>query len=71
MVNLVAGKEIVPELIQDDFTPERLARETERLLASAEARQPMRGELAQVRENLGPPGAIERAADIIAGMIQN
>ena len=44
MVNLLAGKEIVPELIQDAFTPGRLARETERLLASAEARQAMRGD---------------------------
>jgi lipid-A-disaccharide synthase len=70
MVNLLAGKEIVPELIQDDFTPERLIRETERLLDSAEAREMMRGELAKVRHKLGPPGAIERAADIIAGMIQ-
>ena len=71
MVNLLAGKEIVPELIQDAFTPERVVREVERLLASAEARQTMRGELARVREKLGPPGAIERAASIIAGMIQS
>lgn len=71
MVNLLAGKEIVPELIQDAFTPASVARETERLLASAEACQTMRGELACVREKLGPPGAIERAASIIAGMIQN
>jgi lipid-A-disaccharide synthase len=71
MVNVLAGKEIVPELIQDAFTPERVARETERLLASEEARETMRRELAGVREKLGPPGAIERAADIIAEMIRN
>ena len=71
MVNVLAGKEIVPELIQDAFTPERLVRETERLLASGEAREKMRRELAAVREKLGPPGAIERAADIIAEMIRN
>ena len=70
MVNVLAGKEIVPELIQDAFTPERVVRETERLLASAEARETMRRELASVREKLGPPGAIERAADIIAEMIR-
>jgi lipid-A-disaccharide synthase len=71
MVNVLAGKEIVPELIQDAFTPERVVRETERLLASPEARETMRRELARVREKLGPPGAIERAADIIAEMIRN
>jgi lipid-A-disaccharide synthase len=70
MVNVLAGREIVPELIQDAFTPEGVARETERLLASAEARETMRRELAGVREKLGPPGAIERAADIIAEMIR-
>jgi lipid-A-disaccharide synthase len=69
MVNLIAGKRIVPELIQDDFTPERVAEEAEQLLGSPEARKEMRDELAQVRQRLGPPGAIERAADIIAGMI--
>jgi lipid-A-disaccharide synthase len=71
MVNVLAGKEIVPELIQDAFTPERVLHETERLLASAEARETMCRELARVREKLGPPGAIERAADIIAEMIRN
>jgi lipid-A-disaccharide synthase len=70
MVNVLAGKEIVPELIQDAFTPDSVVRETERLLGSAEAREEMRRELGRVREKLGPPGAIERAADIIAEMIQ-
>jgi lipid-A-disaccharide synthase len=71
MVNVLAGKEIVPELIQDAFTLDNVVRETERLLGSAEAREEMRRELGRVREKLGPPGAIERAADIIAEMIQN
>jgi lipid-A-disaccharide synthase len=70
MVNVLAGKEVVPELIQDAFTPERVSRETERLLMSPEAREIMRRELTAVREKLGPPGAIERAADIIAEMIR-
>jgi lipid-A-disaccharide synthase len=70
MVNVLAGKEIVPELIQNVFTPDNVVRETERLLGSAEAREEMRRELGRVREKLGPPGAIERAADIIAEMIQ-
>jgi lipid-A-disaccharide synthase len=69
MVNLIAGKRVVPELIQDDFTPERVAAEAEKLLGSPQAREDMRRELRQVRERLGPPGAIDRAADIIAAMI--
>jgi lipid-A-disaccharide synthase len=69
MVNLIAGKRVVPELFQKDFTPERLANEVIRLLDSQEARAEMRRGLAGVREKLGPPGAIERAADIIAGML--
>jgi lipid-A-disaccharide synthase len=71
MVNVLAGKEVVPELIQDAFTPERVVREAERLLASDEDRAAMRRELAKVRGKLGPPGAIDRAAAIIAEMIRN
>jgi lipid-A-disaccharide synthase len=55
--------------VQKDFTPERLSCETIRLLDSPEARAEMRQGLAEVREKLGPPGAIERAAELIAGML--
>jgi lipid-A-disaccharide synthase len=71
MVNLIAGKRIVAELVQKDFTPERVAIEVTRLLDSPEARSEMRRGLASVREKLGPPGAVERAADIISGMLVN
>jgi lipid-A-disaccharide synthase len=70
MVNLIAERRIVPELIQDDFTPERVAAEAEALLNSLPAREQMRRDLAVVRERLGPPGAIDRAADIIVEMIR-
>jgi lipid-A-disaccharide synthase len=69
MVNLIAGKKIVPELVQQDFTPERLASEATRLLDSPDARAEMRLGLTEVREKLGPPGAVERAADMIAAML--
>jgi lipid-A-disaccharide synthase len=69
MVNLIAGRRVVPELIQDDFTPERVAHEAERLLASPDAREQMRGALEMVRQRLGPPGAIDRAAAVISSMI--
>jgi lipid-A-disaccharide synthase len=69
MVNLIAGKRVVPELVQKDFTPERVAGEAIRLLDSPDARAEMRQGLAEVREKLGPPGAIDRAADRIAAML--
>jgi lipid-A-disaccharide synthase len=69
MVNLMAGRRIVPELVQHDFTAERVAAEVSRLLDSAAARDEMRRGFAEVRARLGPPGAVERAADLIAKMI--
>jgi lipid-A-disaccharide synthase len=71
MVNLIAEKHVVPELFQNEFTPERVATETIRLLDSQEARAEMRKGLAVVREKLGPPGAIDRAADMIAAMLSS
>jgi lipid-A-disaccharide synthase len=69
MVNLIAEKRVVPELVQNDFTPARLASETLRLLDSPAARSEIRKGLAEVRERLGPPGAIDRAVDIILAMV--
>jgi len=70
MVNLIAAKRVVPELVQKDFTPARLANEALRLLDSPRAREQMRQGLADVREKLGPPGAVDRAADLIVGMLK-
>ena len=69
MVNLISGRQVVPELIQDRFTAEALEREIRRLLDSPEARAQQRQDLAAVRLKLGPGGAIERAAEVIAGML--
>jgi lipid-A-disaccharide synthase len=69
MVNLIAGREVVPELIQEDFTPDRVAEQTLRLLRDPTATATMRGDLAEVRRRLGPPGAVERAADAIAALL--
>jgi lipid-A-disaccharide synthase len=74
MVNLIAGRAVVPELIQDDFTPQRVAEEAVKLLsASEESRmrlEEMNRGLAEVRKLLGPPGAVERAADAIFALLQ-
>lgn len=69
MVNLIAGRRVVPELIQDDFTPAKVAAEVGRLLDSPEARDEMKRALAEVRAKLGSGGAIERAAEIFCGML--
>ena len=65
MPNLVAGRRIVPELIQERFTPGRVADETVALLGDAERRATVQAALRTVRERLGSPGASGRAATAI------
>jgi lipid-A-disaccharide synthase len=70
MVNLIAGRQVVPELVQDDFTPEKVADRTLLLLNDPNEREVVRKGLREVREKLGPPGAVERAADEIADLLR-
>jgi lipid-A-disaccharide synthase len=69
LVNLVLGKRIVPELIQGEANPQRIAAEAVRLLTNAAARNEMRGALAGLRQRLGEPGASGRAAAAVAAML--
>ena len=65
MVNLVAGERVAPELIQDAFTPEAVAREAVRLLTDVEYRGRTIAALRRVKEKLGGGGATARAADAV------
>lgn len=65
LVNIVAGRTVVPELIQREATPERLSEEAMRLLRDPEAARTMKEALREVRESLGEPGASHRAAEAI------
>jgi lipid-A-disaccharide synthase len=69
MVNLIGGRRIVPELIQDNLTAKAVAAQVRFLLESADGREEMKSGLAEVRAKLGSGGAIERAADIFARML--
>jgi lipid-A-disaccharide synthase len=62
MANLVAGRRVVPELIQDAFTPEAVASEAIDILTNEARSSTVRQELRTVREKLGGPGASARAA---------
>jgi lipid-A-disaccharide synthase len=65
MANLVAGRRIVPELIQHECTPERVAQETVSFLTDRARYDSTRRALGEVRARLGAPGASGRAAEAI------
>ena len=65
MVNLVAGRRVVPELIQDAFTPAAAAAEALRVLLDPEYAARIKNDLADVRAKLGAAGASRRAAEAV------
>lgn len=70
MVNLVAGRPVVPELMQNEVTGERLAKEAARLLGDTAARDEMRRGLEEVAAKLHTPeDPLERAARIVQELV--
>jgi lipid-A-disaccharide synthase len=69
MVNLIAEREVVPELIQSDFTAPRVAEEALSLLTDPRRAGRMREDLAEVRRRLGEPGASARAAAVVRELL--
>jgi lipid-A-disaccharide synthase len=67
--NLVMNDAIVPELIQPDATPARLAAVAEEILGSPARQTQMRAALAEVRARLGTRGAAERAAREVLALL--
>ena len=68
MPNLLAGRMVFPEFIQQNATPENLARATAALLQNQAARSAMRTELQKIMAGLGAPGACNRAAEAILSL---
>lgn len=65
MANLLAGRGVVPELIQRDATPQRAAAEAARFLDDAPLWARTREELLAIRRSLGEPGCADRAAKAV------
>jgi lipid-A-disaccharide synthase len=66
--NLVLMQSIVPELLQDDATPDRIAQEALELLLNPDRRQAMLTHYSQMRQQLGAVGVCDRAAQEILQM---
>jgi lipid-A-disaccharide synthase len=66
LANVVAGRQLVPELLQGEVNARRLGLELDALLDPATAAR-MRGELGELRARLGRPGAADRVAEHLLG----
>jgi lipid-A-disaccharide synthase len=69
LVNILAGRRVVPELLQREASPGRMADEVEKLLSDPAARDEQRVGLSEVRASLGGPGAARRVAEEIERML--
>lgn len=70
LVNLIAGYTAVPELLQDEVTPERIAAEMTALLTIPQKMHSMKDALSSIREQLGEAGASEKAAAVAVRLLR-
>jgi lipid-A-disaccharide synthase len=74
MVNLIAGEEVVPELVQGDFTPERVGAEVTKIISNGDPRDKMLRGLRRVRTLLRGDGEdahpADRAAQAVTGVLR-
>ena len=71
LVNIIAGKTIVPEFIQDKATASNIAGEILGMLAGSARMDEIKEDLSRVRGNLGTPGANMRTARLAYEMIRD
>ncbi len=69
LANLIAGKELVPELIQGDANPDNIADIVTEMVFDKEGLEILRRKLLETRNLLGGPGASERTADMAIKMM--
>ena len=69
LVNLIAGKRLVPELMQFDASPKKITDAVCNMIGDSRGLEAMRQELSRVKDALGSPGASERTAEIALNML--
>jgi len=69
LANIVVGKKVVPELIQGEVTPQRIAHEAKKILQDPAVREEIESEFKLVQEKLGGKGASHRVARIALQMM--
>jgi len=75
MVNLIAERDVVPELVQTDFAAQRVCDELRRIIPDGKVRETMLADFREVRQRLHPAesggNASERAAKAVLSLVEN